>query len=86
MTKFYEGRAWFWIGALALLIAVAFLLIPHSGSAHATDWLAILPICFVGVISPLCVLGAETCPGNGIIPNAPPLPALFQRPLPSHCN
>lgn len=86
MTKVHERRAWFWFGALALLIAVAFLLIPHSGSAHASDWLAILPICFGGVISPLCLLGEEPCLNIGVVPNALALPATFQRPPPSHCG
>lgn len=86
MIRIHERRAWFWFGALALLIAVAILLIPHSGSAHASDWLAILPICVVGVISPLCLLGEETFPNIGIVPDAPALPATFQRPPPSYCG
>ena len=54
---------------------------------HGIDagaWMAMLPILFVGLISPLNLLspGAVLCLGR--TPDAPLLPFSFQRPPPSH--
>lgn len=83
MFQLGQNRLWFWIGALAIVASLALLLVPQADSSHAGGWLAILPLFFVGLISPLVLLGSvnlyETCS----IPDPPSLPASFERPPPS---
>jgi hypothetical protein len=59
-----------------------FLLVPHVHSGNAGAWLAILPILFVGIISPLSLLSPMAYMYLGRTPDAPVLPASFQRPPP----
>lgn len=74
---------WFWIAAVALLAAAVLLLVPHPDSGHAGDLLALLPIFFVGLISPLALLVPIAIQDLGYVPAAPSLPSTFQRPPPS---
>ena len=48
----------------------------------AGTWLAMLPVFFVGVVSPLNQLSPESVLRLGGVPSAPLLPAGFQRPPP----
>jgi len=75
-------RGWVWVAAFAIGFALLLLLLPHPHSGDAGDGLAILPIFFVGMISPLSLLPALICGYAGHIPEAPLLPAAFQRPPP----
>ncbi len=77
-----QRRGWVLIAAIAIGIALVCLLIPHGHSENGADWLAILPLVFVGVISPLSLLASLTPEYIGRTPDAPALPAIFQRPPP----
>ena len=81
MIQDRQRRGWLLIAAIAIGIALVCLLIPHGNSGGA-DWLAILPLLFVGVISPLSLLAPLADAYVGRRPDAPELPTLFQRPPP----
>jgi hypothetical protein len=82
MTKLNQQRAWFWIAAVAIVAAIFLLMIPHADSGHAGDLLAILPLLFVGLISPLTLLVSIAHRELAHVPDAPQLPSTFQRPPP----
>jgi hypothetical protein len=81
MIQSRQRRGWFLIAAIAIGIALLCLLIPHGHSGSA-DWLAILQLLFVGVISPLSLLVPLAYEYASRAPGAPALPTLFQRPPP----
>jgi hypothetical protein len=81
MTQNRQRRTWLLIAAIAIGIAVVCMLIPHSHWGGA-DGLAILPLLFVGYISPLSLLAPLANEYKGRAPEAPALPSLFQRPPP----
>lgn len=81
MRQNRQRRGWILIAAIAIGIALVCLLIPQSHSGGA-DWLAILPLLLVGVISPLSLLAPLAFEYIGRLPGAPSLPTLFQRPPP----
>ena len=82
MNETRHQRVWLLVAAIAILIALVFLLVPHVHSGNAGAWLAILPILFVGVISPLSLLSPMAYMYVGRTPDTPYLPASFQRPPP----
>jgi uncharacterized membrane protein len=82
MNQLRQQRAWFWIAAIAVIAAVVLLMVPHANSAHAGHWLAMLPILFVGYISPLMLFISIMYLEFGYVPDAPQLPSTFQRPPP----
>jgi hypothetical protein len=57
------------------------MLIPQ-GHSGGSDGVAILPLLVVGVISPLSLFAPLAYEYVGRVPDAPALPALFQRPPP----
>jgi hypothetical protein len=77
-----QWRGWYLIALVAIVIALAALLIPHGHSGDGGDWLAILPVFFVGMISPLSLFSPLAWSYAGRTPDAPLLPASFQRPPP----
>ena len=81
MMQNRQRRGWVLIAAIAIGIALVCLLIPH-GHSDGADWLAILPLLFAGVISPLSLLSPLDSEYVGRAPNAPALPSRFQRPPP----
>jgi hypothetical protein len=81
MMQNRQRRGWVLIAAIAIGIALVCLLIPHSHSGSA-DGLAILPLLFAGVISPLSLLAPLATEYVGRTPAAPALPSRFQRPPP----
>ena len=81
MIQNRQRRGWILIAAIAIGIALVCLLIPHGHSGNA-DWLAILPLLFVGVISPLSLFVPLADEYVGRAPDAPALHTLFQRPPP----
>lgn len=83
MTSIQHRRGWALIAVIAIFAAVVLLLIPHGHSGDAGAWLAILPLLFVGVISPLSLLPPLVSAYAGRAPDAPVLPSLFQRPPPT---
>ena len=70
------------VAVVAVVAALLLLLVPHGHAAGAPDLLAILPLLFVGVISPLSLLAPLANDYVGRTPNAPALPTRFQRPPP----
>jgi len=82
MKQNRQRRGWILIAAIAIGIALACLLALHGHSGASPDWLAILPIFLVGVVSPLSLLSPLTCAYAGRKPDAPALPSRFQRPPP----
>lgn len=82
MNLFRQQRAWFWIAAIAVVAAMVLLLVPHADSGHGADWLAVLPVLFVGLISPLAWLMPLAYLRLGYAPDAPLPPPAFQRPPP----
>jgi hypothetical protein len=67
---------------LAIAVVLFALLVPHGHATGANDWLAMLPILFVGLISPLSLLPRLAVCTASRVPDAPLLPASFQRPPP----
>lgn len=53
-----------------------------SRDAGIGMWMAIVPVCFVGLVSPLNLLSASSIHDRKQAPAAPLLPASFQRPPP----
>lgn len=53
----------------------------HDGASGA--WMAILPVLFVGLVTPLSLVSARSILSLGRTPSAPALPFLFQRPPPA---
>jgi len=84
MHAFHPKRIWFWIAVAAIAIAVIALLVPHSGnSADQQSWLALLPVFFVGPISPLSATKLLPALAVEHAPEAPALAPSYQRPPPA---
>ncbi|MDE3189012.1 MAG: hypothetical protein KGM96_15995 [Acidobacteriota bacterium] len=77
-----QRSMWFLIAILAMGIALLLMLVPHGHNTHSGDWLAILPIFLVGLISPLTLFPAFAVAYSSRVPNAPALSASFERPPP----
>jgi len=82
MSFTHRQRAWFLIAAIAIGVAILLLLVPHAHDADNSAWLAILPILFVGLISPLSLVSPAACLSLAFKVDPPVLPASFQRPPP----
>ena len=76
-----QRRGWLLIAAIAIGFALLLMLTPH-GQSGAADFVAILPLLLVGIISPLNLLGRLEHVYAGREPQAPELAPLFQRPPP----
>jgi hypothetical protein len=70
------------LAIIAIAAALLCLLVPHNPSGHGLNWVAILPLLFVGIISPLSLLPRMTYVYASRVPAAPALPVRFQRPPP----
>jgi hypothetical protein len=75
-------RGWILIAGIAIGFALLMLLLPHGHSGGAADFVAILPLLFVGIISPLSLLAPLAYAYAGRVPEAPLMAAAFQRPPP----
>ncbi|MGA2536733.1 MAG: hypothetical protein ABSF53_12000 [Terracidiphilus sp.] len=82
MGRNQQRRGWVLIAAIAVGIALLFMLMPQGHSRGAADFVAILPLLFVGVISPLSLLAPLAFVYAGRVPQAPVLASRFQRPPP----
>ena len=87
MTRNRQQRGRLPIAAIAigfaLLLLLAAMLVPHGPSGSAADFVAILPLLLVGVISPLSLYAPLANEYAGRVPQAPALVPSFQRPPPS---
>ena len=84
MNTFHPRRAWFWIAIAAIVIALVALLVPHAGQSTAQpDWLALLPVFFIGLIAPLTLQPLIEVLSLGRTPVSPLRASSFQRPPPS---
>jgi hypothetical protein len=83
MNRVRHRRGWVLIAAIAIGIALVSLLALHAHSGNDGGLVAILPIFFVGLISPLSLLSPMAYVYVGRTPDAPALPSSFQRPPPS---
>jgi hypothetical protein len=82
MLQHRQRRGLLLIAVIAIGVALLCLLVPHGHAGSSADWLAILPILFVGLISPLSLMPRMAFAYIGRTPDAPALPSLFQRPPP----
>ena len=82
MNQSRQRRGFLLIAAIAIGIVLLCLLIPQGHSGNSADWLAILPLLFVGIISPLSLMPRMSVVAIGRRPDAPALPSRFQRPPP----
>jgi len=77
-----QRRAWLWVAAIAIMVALAMTLVPQAQSGPASAWLAILPVFFVGLLLPLCLVRFRECLDQRRLTEAPALQPSFQRPPP----
>ena len=82
MRQRRQIRGWLLIALIAIAIAAVALLVLHAQSADNGSLVAILPLLFVGIISPLSLLSPLAFFYLGRTPDAPSLPTSFQRPPP----
>jgi hypothetical protein len=82
MNEILNRRGWGLVAVIVIMAALALMLVPHGHAGDAGAWLAILPLLFVGVISPLSLLSPLAYFYQGRIPVAPVLHASFERPPP----
>jgi hypothetical protein len=82
MIQNRQRRGWVLVAAIAIGVALALLLALNAHSGDAGALVAILPLLFVGIISPLSLLPPLAFAYVGRVPDAPALPASFQRPPP----
>jgi ABC-type arginine/histidine transport system permease subunit len=82
MIQNRQWRGWIPVAAIAIGVALALLLALNVHSGDAGALVAILPLFFVAIISPLSLLPALAFVYVGRVPEAPALPASFQRPPP----
>ena len=82
MTRGGNERKWLLIAAIAIMVALVLLLVPQTQSGHASVWLAVLPVLFIGVIWLLCLLPASGSFDLAHAKEAPALQPSFQRPPP----
>jgi hypothetical protein len=82
MIQPQHRRPLFLVAAIAIGIALLLLLVPHGHAGDYDQWLAILPLIFVGLISPLSLRCPLTPHYLAPASDAPALPASFQRPPP----
>jgi hypothetical protein len=82
MTQNRQRRGFLLIAAIAIGVALFCLLVPHGHAGNSADWLAILPILSVGLVSPLSLMPRMAFAYIGRTPDAPALPSRFQRPPP----
>ena len=77
-----QKTGWLLLAVLAIAVALLCLVALHAQSGDGAHWAAILPLLFVGLISPLSLLGRVSFHYNSRTPDAPLLTVSFQRPPP----
>jgi hypothetical protein len=82
MIRNRQRRGWILVAAIAIGVALVMLLALNAHSGDAGALVAILPLLIVGIVSPLSLLVPMAFAYVGRVPDAPALPASFQRPPP----
>lgn len=82
MIRLEQRRAWFLVAAIAIGIAILLLLVPQADHHGQTAWLALLPVFFIGLITPLSLISPAAYLHLGFTPESPVLSSSFQRPPP----
>lgn len=82
MNRLGHRRAWLLVGLVAIVCMIFVLLIPQVHPAPGSQWIAIIPLIFLGLISGSALLLPQFSICIVHVPNAPALPAAFQRPPP----
>jgi len=77
-----QQRGWVLIAVLAIGFALLLLLVPQGHGTSAADFVAILPLLLMGIISPLSLLGLLAFAYAGRVIEEPALVPSFQRPPP----
>jgi hypothetical protein len=82
MIENRHRRAWFLLAVITIAVALVLMLVPHGHAGSEAMSLAMLPVLFVGVISPLCALSVPDCFDLDRASEEPTLQPSFQRPPP----
>ena len=82
MKQRQDRRGWALVAAIAIGIALVCLLAAGAHSGHGSEFVAILPLLLVGLISPLSLFEPLAFAYAGRTASAPVLPVQFQRPPP----
>jgi hypothetical protein len=82
MTRDRNEHKWLLIAAIAITVALVLLLVPQTHSGHASVWLAVLPVLFIGLVWLLCLLPDSVSFELAHEKEAPALQPYFQRPPP----
>ena len=82
MIENRHRRTWLLVAAIAIVVALVLMLVPHYETGSGAMWLIVLPVLFVGVLSLLRVLPLPECSDLGHTSDAPALQPSFQRPPP----
>jgi hypothetical protein len=83
MVHGLHRRRWLLVAAIAISAALVLMLAASAHSGSAAVWLAVLPVCFIGVIAPLSLSPVPQCFHQSRAFDAPALQPSFQRPPPS---
>jgi len=83
MSENQHRRTWVVIAAIAMVISLVLLLLPHThDSGTVVTYFLLFPILFIGLIEPTSLISRLAWMRIAFTPNAPVLPASFQRPPP----
>ena len=85
MVENRQRRAFSLIALIAIGLAVVLfvgLMLAPQGHSGGPDFVAILPLLLLGIVSPLSLLGLLVFADAGRVPLAPVLAPSFQRPPP----
>lgn len=86
MNRHHERRGLVLVAAIAigfaLLSMLVLTLIPHGHNGSAADFVALVPLLLVGIISPLSLFAPLAHVYASRAPQAPVLASRFQRPPP----
>jgi hypothetical protein len=75
-------RVWLWVAVIAIVAAFLLMLVPQGHSSHAANWLAMLPVVFIGLIASQTVFVSLAIRDSVRTPDVPALQASLQRPPP----
>lgn len=82
MSRYGRQRIWLLIAAIAIAVALVLTLVPQSHSGPANVWLAMLPVFFVGLLVPFCLISVLDSLDEDRVTKVPALQPSFQRPPP----